>query len=372
MKVLFDYRMATWSGIGRYSQSLALALAQRDDVDLGLVVAQDDLEKNIVPEPLMQLPLFKASAHPLIAKGFREIRAVVREFNPDLVHCTHISTPNLKGVRTNAGKQVPVVTTLHDVTPLIVDGVMPSFAKRVIYSGLNQRALNWSDALITPSQHTVDDLRRFFPQFKTPISVIPLAADELKSIRPARPTSLKYLSPEFQQDFIFSFGNIKPHKDLPTLLAAFAEIADRCDTLSLLLVGKEPPNYLQQHLDARYHNRVRFTGPLSDEELVWLYLHAKAFAFPSLYEGFGLPPLEAMTFGCPTIVSDAASLPEVVGDGAVLVRSKDVQGFAEAIHRILTDENFTDDLEDRGMQRAKEFSWEKTADATVDVYRSVC
>ncbi|MCL2747017.1 MAG: glycosyltransferase, partial [Coriobacteriia bacterium] len=242
MKVLLDYRMVTWSGIGRYSQELARALHERDDIELCLIKTKD----NQLPIELTDVSYFDAGAHPLSSKGFRELRMATRSFVPDLLHCTHISTPNLKGLVSSEGKKIPVVTTLHDLTPIIVDGVMPSFAKRAIYSGLNQRAVNWSSALITPSQHTIGDLEKYFPKIACPITAIPLAADELLKVEPVKPSAMNYLSPVFQRNFLLSFGNTKPHKDLPTLFAAFEQVAAGHDDISLLLVGKEPPNYLRQ------------------------------------------------------------------------------------------------------------------------------
>ncbi|MCL2525963.1 MAG: glycosyltransferase family 4 protein [Coriobacteriia bacterium] len=362
VKVLFDYRMATWSGIGRYSQGLALALQGRDDVELSLVTMKGDPAP---PPALADAPVYPASKHPLTGGGYRELRNAVMASGADILHCTHISTPNLKGLN------VPIVTTMHDLTPLIVTDTMPSFAKRAIYTGLNQRATTWSSAIITPSEHTAKDIMKLFPRTRCPITAIPLAADELKGLEPRRPDAMDKLPQAFEGTFLLSFGNTKAHKDLPTLIKAFEKLCEKRDELSLVLVGKEPPGYLHEHSSSRLVGRTMFTGPIDDEELVWLYQRAKAFVFPSLYEGFGLPPLEAMSFGCPVVAADAASLPEVVGDAGVLVSPRDIDGFAAAIEKILTDADYASELEDAGLTRAKDFSWATTAAKTAAVYRSV-
>ena len=368
MKVLLDYRMTTWSGIGRYSRSLALALSERSDVRLCLI----KMVGESLPDALSDVQAVDATRNPLSSGGFREMREAVIETVPDVVHCTHITTPNL--IKALPGGLIPpIVTTMHDVTPLLIKGVMPSFAKRAVYSGLNNRAVNWSRAIVTPSKHSKSDVEKFFPRAKNldMVTAIPLAANELLSTDPLRPAQMECLAPQYQQKFILSMGNTKPHKDVPSLLLAFELIADEHGDLSLVLVGEEPPGYLKKYLDAEYMNRVIFTGPIGDEQLVWLYQHARTFAFPSQYEGFGLPPLEAMTFGCPTVVADVASLPEVVGDAGIKVPVSDANALADVVERILTDEGYASELEDRGMARAKEFTWAKTAEETVKVYKSV-
>ena len=132
------------------------------------------------------------------------------------------------------------------------------------------------------------------------------------------------------------------------------------------------PAYLAGWLtDGEAAARARFSGPVSDEQLRALYSRAAVFAFPSRYEGFGLPPLEAMALGTPVVVSDAASLPEVVGDAALLVPTGDPTAFGAALTRVLADPALAADLARRGRDRAAAFSWARTAAATVDVYREV-
>ena len=364
MKVVLDYRMFSWSGIGRYSQGLALALARRDDLELSLIC---ELGATL-PNELAQLPRFEATAHPLNAKGFRELLFAVRDLDADLLHCVHISTPRPKA-------KVPIVTTLHDLTPLLVGGVMPSIFKRAAYSALNSRAVSDSSAIITPSQHTAADVAKFFPKSAGKITTIPLAADELLSIKPTRPKAVDCLSQsvtDLAAPFILSMGNIKEHKNLSTLFAAFKEVARSQSNINLLLVGKEPTGYLHKQIEPDLLDRVQFTGSVTDAELVWLYSNAQVFVFPSLYEGFGLPPLEAMSFGCPTVVSDAASLPEVVGDAGIKCAPLDSAGFVTAIRQVLTDATFAQDLRERGLVKAQQFAWKKTAEATAAVYHNAC
>jgi alpha-1,3-rhamnosyl/mannosyltransferase len=166
-------------------------------------------------------------------------------------------------------------------------------------------------------------------------------------------------------------GNTKPHKDLPTLLRAYPKLAPSTPDLRLLLVGPEPPGYLQAQLadiPTEVSSRVAFTGQVTDGQLRALYAGAVVFVFPSRYEGFGLPPLEAMALGAPVICADAASLPEVVGEAALLFPAGDSEALTEVLGRALRDPALRRSLTARGRERAAQFTWENTAVATVAVY----
>ncbi|MDO8914929.1 MAG: glycosyltransferase family 1 protein, partial [Coriobacteriia bacterium] len=174
--------------------------------------------------------------------------------------------------------------------------------------------------------------------------------------------------------YILSMGNTKPHKDLPTLLRAFATLAATRTDLRLLMVGADVPGYIEANLPdapAAVRDRVAFTGRVSDPELRALYAHAAAFAFPSTYEGYGLPPLEAMALGAPVVCSSAASLPEVVDDAAILFEPGDAADLAASLERVFADSLLARDLRARGRAHAANFTWASAAEATVVVYREV-
>jgi alpha-1,3-rhamnosyl/mannosyltransferase len=170
--------------------------------------------------------------------------------------------------------------------------------------------------------------------------------------------------------YLLSMGNTKPHKDLPTLLRAFARVAPAWPDLRLLLVGADVAGFVASVLDGdEAAGRVRFTGRVGDDVLRALYRHAAVFVFPSRYEGFGLPPLEAMAFGTPVVCSDAASLPEVVGDAALLFPAGDIGALSDALSLVLGDASVRERLSHAGPKRAARFTWERTAAGTVAVYR---
>src|SRR5205823_1715657 len=159
-------------------------------------------------------------------------------------------------------------------------------------------------------------------------------------------------------------GAIKPHKNLVRLIEAFAQLRQgEFEELKLLIIGDEIsklPALRRAVHSHKLHKHVRFLGFLPDETLAILYRLAAVFVFPSLYEGFGLPPLEAMASGTPVVTSNVSSLPEVVGDAAVLVDPYSVDAIADGMYRVLTDQTLRSDLRRRGPERASQFSWESS------------
>jgi alpha-1,3-rhamnosyl/mannosyltransferase len=245
---------------------------------------------------------------------------------------------------------------------------MPSALRRTAYRWWNARAASLAGLLLADSQATASDIASFFPRAASRVRVVLPAADDFTD-GPVGP-----LPPALAEGgpYLLSMGNTKPHKDLPTLLRAFAQVNVRRPELRLLLVGADQPGYAISVLgDTPAARRVAFTGRVDDPVLRALYAGAEAFVFPSRYEGFGLPPLEAMAFGSPVVCSDAASLPEVVGDAALVFPAGDVTAAAGAILRLLDDEPLRASLIEAGRAQAALFSWQRTASQTVAAYREL-
>ena len=361
MRILLDCRMASWSGVGRYTSGLARALAARADVDLMQVCAAGEAPP---VDPGFLVRTVTASAHPFSLRGALELGRIVRAASPDLVHCLHFATP--------MPQQAPLVVTLHDLLPLVVPGVMSSLPRRIAYRLWNTRAVNSADAVIVPSRTTATDVSRYFDGARDKLVVIPEAADDFSSGRVGPLTGR--LTELTSTPYLLSGGNAKPHKDLPTLLNAFALIAPLFSSLRLLLTGPDQPGYLQAELAGSppaVTSRVCFTGQVNDAELRALYAGALAFVFPSRYEGFGLPPLEAMALGAPVVCSQATSLPDVVGDAALLFPAGDRGALVGALRRVLRDPALRQGLTTAGHRQAGRFSWAKTAAKTVSVYAKV-
>lgn len=356
MRVLLDCRMADWSGVGRYTTGLTRALARRGDLELVQVVAVD----GAVPVP--EAESIRAKAHPFTPNGGLEFGRIAHRVAPDVTHCLHFPTP--------VPAPHPLVVTVHDLTPLVIPGSMRAFPHGLAYRSWMSRVARHADRVITDAVFTSDEVTRFFPRLGGRITPIALGVEDFTS-GPVGEVPASLAAPGSR--YVLAMGNTKPHKDLPTLLRAFDTLFAKRPDVSLLLVGAEVPGFVASVLaDApRIAARVRFTGRVDDATLRALYAGAAAFALPSRYEGFGLPPLEAMSFGAPVVTTTAASLPEVVGDAAVTVAPGDARALASALARVLDDPAFADGLRARGRARAALFTWAATAEATAAVYREV-
>jgi alpha-1,3-rhamnosyl/mannosyltransferase len=334
---------------------LVRALAELPGLELTLVTAVGDA-------PILgddaAVRLVEAQKSPFSLGGMRELSGIVEQVRPDIVHCLHFPMPW-------SAPEVPLVVTIQDLTPLASPGVMPSAVRRAVYRERNRRAVSRAARLIVPSDATARDVLRFFPAATGKMVAIPDAADDFAA------GPLGDVPDGLGLDaapFIFTMGNTKPHKDLPTLLAAFQRLAVSRPDIRLVLAGTEPPGYLDSQLSGEPRNRAAFTGPIDDGELRALYAAATVFAFPSRYEGFGLPPLEAMALGTPVVAARAASVPEVVGDAAVLFEPGDFRALLAEIGRLLDDAELRAELARAGRERASKFSWAHTARLTAEVY----
>lgn len=293
----------------------------------------------------------------------------------------HLTTQQMATLLWTSADVHPAVVTVHDIVPYLVrhDPEQSTFRHPfdVWFDRLAMKGLKTADRLIAISQYTKTTLLEALACPEEKIDVVLQGVDQTV-FRPV-PVSSDFRS-RYGLDggsrYVLYVGAESPRKNLPRLLQAFALLRQRMPDVRLVKVGT--PEYLPQFrqltqlidtLDLGQH--VRFLDHLPEEDLVAFYNAADLFVFPSLYEGFGLPPLEAMACGTPVVCSNAASLPEVVGDAAITVDPYDVEALAEAMYRVLGDPDLQQDLRRRGLERAAGFTWERTARETVQVYQEV-
>ena len=259
--------------------------------------------------------------------------------------------------------------TIHDLLPLRYPELFPRVTvahSRTSWKGAARRAAR----VITGSEHTKGELV------------------ELLGVEPARVAVTPYgVSPRFRtmdvdaawlrerfgidRRYVLCVGTLEPRKNMVGALRAFREVARTVDDVLLVLVGGGGWRNAEFEAELGDRDRLCLTGHVSDEELARLYAGASCFLYPSLYEGFGLPVLEALASGTPVVTSDRASLPEVVGDAGLSVSPQDVDALADAVTRVLTDPDLAADLRRRGLARAALRTWDSCAAATVAVYSDV-
>lgn len=289
-----------------------------------------------------------------------------RDMHIDVLHVPGFDAPFLKSC--------PIVLTVHDLIGRIFPKNLPPVS-RFYWQYWLPFTIRWADIVVVDSHHTKSDLIHLVGIPSDRIYVVHLGVDS--SFRPLQQDDaalaivrLKYNLP---LKFILYVGTIEPRKGLDTLLMAYAVLADKVSH-DLVIAGKKgwyTESLFQLIKTYNLEQRVHFTGYVADEDLPKLYNLATLFVYPSRYEGFGLPPLEAMACGVPVICSNAASLPEVVGNAAWLVPPDDAYALAIAIGQVLEDQQLQAALRLKGLERAKQFTWEKTARQMVRIYEAL-
>ena len=286
----------------------------------------------------------------------------------DVVHSTTFCVPRLRG-------RTRLVVTIYDLSFVTHPEFHLEANVRHCLAG-TRAAIERADAIIAISEHTRRDLVERLGAPAERIVVTPLAADP--ALRPvsdrARRDEVRrrYRLPE---RFALYLGALEPRKNLLRLLEAYAALDER-QRREVRLVVAGASGWLNDSVHAQVEKlglgpAVCFAGYVAGDDMAALYSLADVFVYPSLYEGFGLPVLEAMACGTPVVTSNVASLPEVTGDAAILVAPEEVDGIRDALSRVLDDATLRADLSRRGLARAAQFSWDRCARQTLDVYRSV-
>jgi glycosyltransferase involved in cell wall biosynthesis len=307
------------------------------------------------------------SGHYSLAEQISIPLAVKRE-RVDLFHAPHYVLPALTPART--------VVTIHDCIHLMFPEYLHNrlgyaFARASLYTAAHK-----SDRIFTVSEQSKRDILRFFNVPPEKIVVTPNAIDDRFRADPSEEqvvaTRERY---QLSHSYLLYVGNIKPHKNLERLIEAFHLVRTQGRSeLELIIIGDEISK-LQSLRRAVHkhdiHRYVRFLGYVPDKTLAVLYRLASVFVFPSLYEGFGLPPLEAMASGTPVVTSNVSSLPEVVGDAAVLVDPYDPQAIADGILAVLRSAHLRDELTRRGRARVEQYSWSRSAQRVHEIYEEV-
>ena len=364
VRIGIDARKLHDFGIGTYIRNLLRQLARLDrDTEFVLLCRPEDaalltsLGSNF-------RPIAETAGNYSVAEQVRIPIALQRE-GVTLFHAPHYVLPPLV--------RCPSVVTIHDCIHLMFPQYLPNRLALAYARTSIRLAARRATRVLTVSESSKRDILRFVDTEPDKIDVIYNAYDERFGVEPREEDVVRVRERyQLHDEFVLYVGNVKPHKNLERLIEAFDRVHKRgLDHLKLVIIGDEISKYtslrraVHRH---QLHKYVRFLGYLPEETLGVMYRLAGVFVFPSLYEGFGLPPLEAMASGTPVVTSNLSSLPEVTGDAAVLVDPYDPDAIAGGIERVLTDETIRRDLRRKGIARAKQFSWEASVKRVRDIY----
>jgi len=265
------------------------------------------------------------------------------------------------------------VITIHDLTHVVFPE--KQMKKHLfVFNSLLPYSIKRSSRIVADSMNTKKDIIRVFKVPEEKIRVVYAAAgDSFRPIKDEKAIARIKQKYGISSDYILFVGTIEPRKNIISLIQAYSLLKkNKPVDYKLVIVGKKGWMYSEVFNTVKELNlseEIIFTYYTPEEDMVGLYNGAKVFVYPSLYEGFGLPPLEAMACGVPVITSNVSSLPEVVGDAAIMVNPADINQLAESISRVINDEELRRKMIERGLERARMFSWGKTAKEIIECFK---
>ncbi|MDP2708451.1 MAG: glycosyltransferase family 1 protein [bacterium] len=289
----------------------------------------------------------------------------------DLMHFPHFNVP--------LACPIKFVVTIHDLIliryPTIratTLGPLKYKLKNLAYKIVIGAAIKRARKILAVSEFTKRDIIKQFGVAADKVVVTYEGVTQLPNPSFPRPLVLATSGKESgNYPYLLYVGNAYPHKNLESLIKVFSRIKKNKPELNLILVGKDDYFYARLKKFAVRYDNVIFPGYLPDGELAELYANALAYVFPSFYEGFGLPPLEAMARGLPVASSDRSCLPEILGQAALYFNPDDPEDMKNKILKIISDENLRADLRNRGQAQIKKYSWTECAEQTLEVYREI-
>jgi glycosyltransferase involved in cell wall biosynthesis len=374
VRVAIDIRRINEFGVGTYTRNAIRTLARLDNFNeyflLGIPGKLGDIEK--LPDNFITVP-----THPneFSITSYLELNRILKLHRCDLLHVPHLFWKP-------QWVPCPYVVTVHDLFDHLYRVNHASWLKRNLHFEFTKRTLDRAARIFAVSNFSKKDTERLFGVSSDKIDVIYNALDDRFRQGHATDTDRKIIAERYQvtYPFLLYTGRISPHKNVVRIIEAFSALKAELQKtgeypdLKLIIIGDElskHPDLRRAVIKSRVQNDVRFLGFVPIGVLRIFYDLAKIFVFPSLYEGFGLPPLEAMAHSTPVVTSNTTSIPEVVGNAAVMVNPENVFEIMHALHRVLVDQAVRDKLKARGVMQAQKFSWDESVRRMMQVYHEV-
>jgi glycosyltransferase involved in cell wall biosynthesis len=374
VKVAIDIRRMTEFGVGTYIRNVVRTLARLDQDSSYFLIGSPAkvAECGVLPPNFTAMELVGGDD---TVKGNLAFRTIVKRLGCDLVHIPHLFwIPR--------GLSCPYVITVHDLLDHMYGSRNASSIRRTMHFYLTRRVLRKAARIIAVSQFTKNEIEKLLTIPDKRIEVVYNAIDERFLHGHATESDREMIAQRYlvNYPFILYAGAIRPHKNVVRIIEAFSALKSELQKeqqfpdLKLIIIGDDlssHPRLRRTVVRGCVQNDVRFLGFVPIEVLRIFYDVAKVFVFPSLYEGFGLPPLEAMAHGTPVVTSNTSSLPEVGGNAALLVNPENVFEIRRGLQRVLLDPALRERMKQRGYEQAQRFSWTTSVSRILEIYREV-
>jgi glycosyltransferase involved in cell wall biosynthesis len=374
VKIAIDIRRMSEFGVGTYIRNVVRTLGRVDHQTPYYLIGPPAKFEEIgqLPTNFQAVP---TSSPERSIPGYREFRAALKKLDCDLVHIPNLfSVPRIL--------PCPYVMTVHDMLEHMSRARQQTGFWSAWHLQMTKRVLRGASRVFAVSNFTRTEIEKLFEIPSGRVEVVYNAIDERFLHGHASLADRELIAQRYQvtYPFLLYAGRISPHKNVVRMIEAFSALKTELEKdglypdLKLIIIGDDlsgNPDLRRTVVRSGVQNDVRFLGFIPIDVLRIFYDQAKVFVFPSLYEGFGLPPLEAMAHGTPVVTSNVSSLPEVVGNAAVLVNPENVFEIMRALHRVLTDQPLRERMKERGYQQVTRFSWEISVRRLLDVYREI-
>jgi glycosyltransferase involved in cell wall biosynthesis len=374
MRIAIDIRRMYEFGLATYIRNVVRTLGLIDPVNEYFLVGAPTRFEQLGPvqENFHLVPLQNPET---TFANYLEMNRVISGLEVDLVHMPHTFWRPLLS-------KAPYVITVHDLLDYMYRARTNNSMSRMVHSYLTRHVMHHAARIFAVSNFTKRDVSRYFNIKSEKIEVVYNALDEnfMRGHSSAAEQALVRGRYQLDSPFLLYAGRISPHKNVARIIEAFSalkgELAKDASypDLKLIIIGDEVsknPDIRRAVIRSGMQHEVRFLGFVPIDVLRVFFDMAKVFVFPSLYEGFGLPPLEAMAHGTPVVTSNTSALPEVVGNAAMLVNPENVFEISRALQRVLTDQSLRDRMKTAGIEQVRRFSWEASVRRMVEVYTEV-